>query len=301
MDNLQKLEQRRQELLKEYAKEQKKAILFLVGGLLFGLAYLINQTNVIFLVVGIIFVVIAIVFFGKASSYNQKFRTIIKKDLILELLKETFEDVRYDPHNFISVQTINNTGMVKRPDRYHGEDYIAGTYHGVKFQVSDVDLKERVETRDSKGNVHVSYQTYFKGRWYIYQFERHFNDMLKIVEGRGWQANTRNLVKIETESMEFNKKFAIFASNQEFGFYHITSSMIEKFLALEKLHRGSILYYLADNELHVGVNDRRDYMELSLKTPLNQEALKDFMVDIDLIAAIINELKLDTQKFKNQG
>ncbi|RJX25710.1 MAG: DUF3137 domain-containing protein [Acholeplasma sp.] len=300
MDNLEKLEQRRQELLKEYAKEQKKAILFLVGGLLFGLAYLIGQ-EIIFLLPGIIFVIIAIVFFGKAASHAQKFRTIIKQDLIIELLKDTFEDVRYEPSNFISIQTINNTGMVKRPDRYHGEDYIAGTYKGVKFQVSDVDLKERVETRDSKGNVHVSYQTYFKGRWYIYQFERHFDDMLKIVEGRGWQASTRSLVKVETESMEFNKKFAVFASNQEFGFYHITSSMIEKFLTLEKLHRGSILYYLAGNELHVGVNDRRDYMELSLKTPLNQEALKDFMVDIDLIPAIINELRLDTQKFKNQG
>ncbi len=300
MDNLQKLEERRLELLKDYGKEQKKAILFLVAGLLFGLAFLISQM-VLFLVIGIVFIVVSFVFFGKSASFAQKFRTIIKKDLIVGLLEETFEDVRYEPNNFISIQTINNTGMVKRPDRYNGEDYIAGSYKGVKFQVSDIDLKERVETRDSKGNVHVSYQTYFKGRWYIYQFERNFNDMLKIVEGRGWQANTRNLVKIETESMEFNKKFAIFASNQEFGFYHITSSMIEKFLTLEKLHRGSILYYLAGNELHVGVNDRRDYMELSLKTPLNPEALKDFMVDIDLIPAIINELRLDTQKFKNQG
>jgi hypothetical protein len=75
--------------------------------------------------------------------------------------------------------------------------------------------------------------------------------------------------------------------------------MIEKLMELEKLHRGSILYYYAGNELHIGVNDRRDYMELSVKTPINEDSLKTFMGDIDLIPAIINELRLDSSKFKN--
>ena len=75
--------------------------------------------------------------------------------------------------------------------------------------------------------------------------------------------------------------------------------MIEKLMELEKLHRGSILYYYVGNELHIGVNDRRDYMELSIKTPINEESLKTFMSDIDLIPAIINELRLDSSKFKN--
>jgi len=106
-------------------------------------------------------------------------------------------------------------------------------------------------------------------------------------------------VKVQTESIEFNKKFSIYATTQEYGFYHITSSMIEKLLELEKLHRGSILYYYVADKLHIGVNDRKDYMELSIKTPLNQESLKAFMSDIELIPAIINELRLDSQKFKN--
>ena len=67
----------------------------------------------------------------------------------------------------------------------------------------------------------------------------------------------------------------------------------------EKLHRCSILYYYVADKLHIGVNDRKDYMELSIKTPLNQESLKAFMSDIELIPAIINELRLDSQKFKD--
>lgn len=298
MDNLKKLEEKRLEIYEKYGKEQKVAIILIVVAIVFGIIGYMTEQVFIFLIAGGFFVA-AIVFFGKAAVHLQSFKTLVKKDLIVTLLKEQFENVYYDPKGFIPSSRIVSTGMVKRPDRFHGEDLIRGTYKGVNFEVSDVDLKERIETRDSKGNVTVSYQTYFKGRWYIYQFERRFKEVLKIVEGRGWNVNTKGLIKMDTESIEFNKKFSIYTSSQEYGFYHITSSMIEKLMELEKMHKGSILYYFANNELHIGVNDRRDYMELSLKTPINEASLKDFMVDIDLIPAIINELRLDSSKFKN--
>jgi len=196
------------------------------------------------------------------------------------------------------ISRINETGTVRRPDRFSGEDYIKGTYKDVNFEVSDVNLKQRVEHRDKNGNVRVTYETYFKGRWYIYRFKKQFDQILKIVEGRGSQVNKRNLEKFDTESIEFNKKFDIFASTKEFGFYLITSSMIEKLLELEKLHRGSILYCFMKDELHIGVNDSKDYMEFKLKTPINEESLGHFMSDIELIPAIVNEFRLDSVKFK---
>ena len=300
MNNLETLEIKRQELLKEYKKQQKRGIIFLILGLIIAALsfFLLMEGMVIGLAVAFGVGVVGFIFIGKAYNQMVSFRTIVKKDIILTLLKEQFDDVYYDPQGTIPIQTINETRMVKRPDRFHGEDYIKGSYKGINFELSDVDLKERVETRDSKGNVTVSYQTYFKGRWYIYQFPRKFPDALKIIEGRWTGADTRNMVKLQTESIEFNKKFSIYATTQEYGFYHITSSMIEKLLELEKLHRGSILYYYVADKLHIGVNDRKDYMELSIKTPLNQESLKAFMSDIELIPAIINELRLDSQKFK---
>ncbi|MDI6453410.1 DUF3137 domain-containing protein [Peloplasma aerotolerans] len=297
MKELVKLEEKRQKILADYRKEQKVAIILMLAAIAFGaLAYFFETFFFIFTAFAAI---IAFVFFGKAVVHLNSFKKLVKEELIMMLLKQQFEDVYYNHKDYIPSSRIVQTGMVKRPDRFHGEDYIKGSYKGVKFEVADVDLKERVERRDSKGNVSVSYQTYFKGRWYIYQFGRTFKEVLKIVEGRGYQVNTRGLVKVDTESIEFNKKFSIYASTQEYGFYHITSSMIEKFLELEKLHRGSILYYFSGNELHIGVNDRKDYMELSLKTPINEESLKSFISDIDLIPAIINELRLDSSKFKS--
>jgi hypothetical protein len=296
-ENLKTLEQKRLKLVEARSKDIKKGLLFLLGAILFAIIGAVTSFGPLFIIAIVIFLV-SVVFFGKSAMHSNVFKEFVKKDLVPTLLEESFEEVSYEPKSHISMDRINGTGLIKRPDRYQGEDLIKGSYKGVKFEVSDINLKERVETRDSKGNVQVSYQTYFKGRWYIYRYQKQFDEVLKIVEGRGGYANKRGLVKFETESMAFNKKFAIYASSKEFGFYLITSSMLEKLLELEALHRGSIVYCYQNNELHIGVNDRRDYMEFKLKTPINEKTLDIFMSDIDLIPSIINEFRLDSSKFK---
>ncbi len=296
-EKLQSIENRRLEIEKRHKKNILIGVLTLIPAILLGALGVTSELTV-FIILGIVIFIVSIFFFGRASAEASKFRKIIKRELIHALLAEEFEEVIYDPKSTIPVSRINGTGTIKRPDRFYGEDYIKGTYKGVGFEVSDVDLKQRVERRDQNGNVHVSYETYFKGRWYIYKFQKHFDQVLKVVEGRGNYVNRKNLVKFDTESIEFNKKFDIFATSQEFGFYLITSSMIEKLLELEKLHRGSILYCFMNNELHIGVNDRKNYLEFKLKTPINEETLDIFMSDIELIPAIINEFRLDSVKFK---
>lgn len=299
MTNLAKFESKRVEILSLYQKDLKIGTLLVVLAVLVGLiSFFLNLGPVIIL--GFVIFAISTVFFGKGYRHHQAFRSIVKSNIVTELLQSSFDEVTYHPKAYVNISRINQTEMIRRPDRFNGEDLITGKYKEVSFEVSDIDLKQRVETRDSKGNVHVSYQTYFKGRWYIFRFERRFTEILKIGEGSSFHMGRRNLVKIDTESIEFNKKFQIFATSQEFGFYLITSSMLEKLMQLEKMHRGSIHYCFMNNELHVGVNDNKDYMELSIKKPINEETIKSFMSDIDMIPAIINELRLDSQKYKNQ-
>lgn len=294
MEKYQVLENKRKEKLGEYKKARNIAIIFFVIGIL---ALIFIVQNEIFLFIGGALIVVAIIFIGKSANLKNKYRDFIKQELIKELLEGEFDEVTYLPRQMISISKINEVGLVKKPDRYNGEDYISGKYKGVAFEVSDINLKEERVTTDSKGNTHVTYETYFKGRWYIYRFNRRFNEVLKISEGRFNTVYTRGLTKLETESIEFNKKFRIFTSNEEFGFYHITPAMIHKLLELESMHRGTIHFCIIRNELHIGVNDNYDYMEFPLNKPVNEQSIKNFMADIDLIPAIINELRLDSQKY----
>ena len=297
MDNLEQLEKKRLEAVQTLSKERKRSLYAFIPGILITAAGYFTQ--VVELMYGGIFVIlIGIVLIVIAYANINAFSKSVKEKLIFALLKDAYDDVVYNEHGGIPLNEILKTDVVKRPDRYSMEDYFTATYKGIKFETSDIDFKERVQHRDSKGHTYYTYESYFKGRWIKYKFEKNFKEGLKIIESR-FGFNKRGYEKFDTESIEFNKKFTIYATSKEYGFYQITSAMIEKLLKLEKMHRGQIVYCFINDELHIGINDRKDYLEVSYRQPITKEGLKPVIDDIELIAAIINEFRLDSHKFKN--
>lgn len=296
-EKLAQIEAKRKKLYDQYSSQIKKAtqialIMIVVLALIFWLLVDLRSVSIFFF--GLL--IIPIIMGASASKYARTFREIIKTELITVVLEDKFEDVMYNQHQSISQSVIDFTGLVKRPDRFQGEDYIRGTYNGVQFETSDVELRERVERVDSKGRRTVSYPVYFKGRWYVFRFEKTLDGAMKICES--YPNSRQGLEKFDTESIQFNKKFRLYATDKQFAFYHLNPLMMEKLLELEKLHRGQIYFYYAGNELHIGVNDNQDYLEMPFKREINQNSIKTFEGDIDLIPAIIKEMKLDSKKFK---
>lgn len=285
------LEKKRKDLFSQYSRNIMIAVILAI--IIIGLFILLLESGFFFI---LFLLIIPIFFVVKAVGLSNKFKETIKNELVHIVLEDKFDDAYYDRHQSIPQGVIDQTGLVKRPDRFSGEDYIKGTYKGVAFEVSDVTLRERVEHVDSKGNRTVTYPVYFKGRWYIYKFPKTFKGTLKVCEKHPNEA--RGLEKVETESIAFNKKFKLYASDKQYAFYHLTPIMMEKLLDLEKMHRGSIYFYYTGNELHIGVNDSQDYMEIPFRKAIDEKAMKAFEGDVDLIPAIINELKLTSDKFK---
>ena len=291
LKKIEPLEKKRKELFAQFSKNMLIAVILTI--IIVGLFILFLEQGFYFV---LFFLIVPIFFVLKAQSYANKFKETIKNELVHLVLNDKFDDVYYDRHQSIPQGVIDQTGLVKRPDRFSGEDFIKGTYKGVSFEVSDVTLRERQEHVDSKGHRTVTYPVYFKGRWYVYKFPKTFKGTLKICETR--PNNAKGLEKLDTESMAFNKKFKLYASDKQYAFYHLTPIMMEKLLELEKLHRGSIYFYYTGNELHIGVNDSQDYLEIPFRKAIDEKAMKAFEGDVDLIPAIINELKLTSDKFK---
>jgi hypothetical protein len=251
------------------------------------------------IIIGFILFITSSYFFIQSNKHLSAFRALFKNELIHELLHEKFDETTYQHQGSIPIERINETKMIRKPDRFHGEDYIKGEYKGITFEVSDVHLEERVTSSNGKTTT-TSYQTYFRGRWYIFTLKKLFRETLKITEGPAYSVHKKDLEKVETESIEFNQKFSVYASSNNFGFYIITPTMIEKFLNIEKKQRGSVLFYLKNNELHIGINDKKDYLELSIKKEVTKESITHLADDIDLITFIFHELQLDSTKFNLQ-
>ncbi|MDY0276933.1 MAG: DUF3137 domain-containing protein [Acholeplasma sp.] len=305
MENIYKeLEQKRKELHDQYDKYRKKAIPFVIS-LLVGIALFIismNNDGDVFSLFGIIFGFVGFIgmgiYFGKASKFKSDFSKLVKSEFVDKILSEQFQQYEYHQHNHVSIGKINDAGLVRRPDRYRGEDLIIGSYNGVSFSVSDITLEEKHVTRTKNGTT-VTYVTYFKGRWYTYKFPKKFNQTLKIVEGGNIHTTTQGLRKYETEMIEFNKKFSIFASDEQFFFYIVNPYLIERLMMLENAHRGRIYYCIKNDELHIGINDGSDSLEVTFNKQINAESFKRFTEDIVLIKNIIEEFRLDNVKFKN--
>ena len=80
-------------------------------------------------------------------------------------------------------------------------------------------------------------------------------------------------------------------------YYFLTPVMIMKLLEIEKLFKGTIQFVLNSDCFYVFINNSGDSLEFSMKRPIDENFINILKSQINLASAIINELKLDTEKF----
>lgn len=245
--------------------------------------------------------IVGFIFLILAANIKRDYDRFVKSTVIDGLIKNMYEEASYSPNQMMDIGYIRSLGLYKRPDRWFGEDYFQGTYKGVKFACSEVTLQEERESTDSKGNTRYYYVNYFNGRFYSFTFEKVFKERLQIMERRSNGRVSGKLTKFETESIEFNKKFNTYATDQHYVFYQLTPLIQLNLLQFESMHRGTIQALYQRNTLDIAVNDSKDTLNLSLKNPLTKESLAPVMAEIQMPAAIINEFNLDSDKFKELG
>lgn len=305
--DLETLELERQRIYKEQQKYVKIAIPFIIVAVILivlGVFFHIqmNRSGIVFFVLGAALVFVAIIINSIGYSKANPFKKTFKKQVIETMLKNKYEKVEYMPEHSMGLNQILSTGLVKRPDRWHGEDYITGQFKGVNFTVSEFKLEDRRTTTDSKGRTTTYYETYFLGRWFVFQFNRNFEHQLRIIEKNffGFSFAPKGFSKVETESIGFNKKFSIESTDKQHAFYIITPSMIEKIITVEEAFSGSISMLWRGNELHIAVNDSRNTLEPKISRPLDDEGIKFYSREIDIMGDIIEYFGLNRVKFTKE-
>lgn len=288
------------EIEQERKSTQKKFIILLLIGiaaLVAAVLFGFTVTEVLLFIFGIIGMIFIIISFAIRKGFNNKF----KRNIISILVKEELgDDAVYNPTGGINLNLIMSHKMYEHPDRCNMEDYIKATYNDVEYSMCDAHFQERHVTHDSKGNRRVEYITYFKGRIIHVQLNRDLNTRLKIVEGHPRGFNHYGLEKFETELIDFNKKYDTYVNDKERAFYMLTPVMLQKLLELERLFKGSIQYSFEDNSFMVFINNNGDSLEVSLGKKLDEKNLNIYRGQIQLAATIINEFKLDSDKYQRE-
>ncbi|WP_162163867.1 DUF3137 domain-containing protein [Acholeplasma hippikon] len=299
-EKLRELEAQRLVILAEQKKYNKRAIpFFVIGAIGFLLGIAFPDTGALFMVIGFVLIIIGAIVASIGYKHIAQFNQMFKSNLITSLLKANYDNVTYEPKGHIPLDVFLKTGLTRKPDRWRGEDFISGEKNGVKFQVSEFHLEDRHVRRDSKGNTYVTYETFFKGRFFMFEFKRIFKHDLRISEKGLLNISFNNfgLKKIETESIAFNKKFSVLTGDDQHAFYIITPVMLEEIQRIERLFKGTIALLFQGNRLYVAINDNKNTLEPNIKVPLTGQSLDYYLVDILIMQEMIHAFDLDGSKF----
>lgn len=231
------------------------------------------------------------------------YRHAYKAYFVDRILRQMFTDVYYDHAKGLGSAVLLETRMIGTGDAYSSNDLTMGTYKNVKFAQADVHIQ--VEERDNDGNSH--YVTVFMGRWMIFEFPKKFNFRMAVASKKFGGAlqlrrgkNDRKFQKIETESVDFNRNFVIYAEDGFEAFYILDPAFMTKIENIAKEHPRCMLCFY-DNRLYVGINDGNDSFEPPAPSkPIDEQAesakiMKDIKVVTDLVEGLSLEKKLFTE------
>jgi hypothetical protein len=279
-----------------FAKRQsERKIIFGFLALVVGILLIISGTQIGF-VFGIMLIVSAIVIFAMGGTQFSRLNKRFKKEVITSLLEEHVENGYFDPDRGLSPSEVYATEFIKRADRFHSEDYLSGSIGGVKFYSSDVKLEER-HVQYTKNGTRTYYVTYFLGRVFIFDFNKSFDGYLYVLE-KGRPLRRRKYDKIKLESVEFNKRFKTYSTNEHSAFYVLTPHFMESLLNLEQKNKGYIGFSFIENKLYIGINNFKDTFELKLFRKLDQSVIEEFKRELLVVTDIIEELNLNQNIFK---
>ena len=245
----------------------------------------------------VIGIVAGAILIGIGSSMKTKLSNEFKQKFVVNLVKEVYPDSVYNPKGGLSISQMLEPGLLSRPDRHYTEDYLKATYDGVPFEMCDFTFQERHTTTDSKGHTRTYYVTYAQGRFMIFDFKREFNQVLKVVENSYLGLTSRGLEKVETESIDFNKKFKTYTSNPLTAFYVLTPQIQLKLMELESKFKGSIYFAYMKGKMYVVIADGVSILDVNASKQISLDTLKVLESQLNLPAAIIKELGLSDTKF----
>ena len=221
-----------------------------------------------FVIIGLITLTIIAM---KGNGTNQKkLKALYKETFVYQLLNQHFQDVYYNWEQGMDQMLIRNSGVCRLGNRYHSEDYLNAVYHGIRFQQADVTIQYHTSSGRSS---HTT--TYFQGRMFCFEYPMKQSMAVQIYSKNfpyaGEPASGVQHRKLQLESVDFNKAFAVRALSDHDAFYILTPQMMERLQMLRSKY-GSITLVFDRGYVMVGLNTKMDSFDAKLSRPIDYQA-----------------------------
>lgn len=284
--------------------KRKKAMIFSILMVIpFAIAF-IAMINTIFgdsigdspvsIIVLAVSILIFLIFGGFSYKFFNEYKKYYKQNFVKLALEGMFDDLIYEPTKSISKSEIEATHIIRRGNKFSGDDYISALYHGVPFVHSDITIQQ--ETSNGKNTTTT---TYFKGKWMAFDFNKAFSEYVIIVEKKGGaiiDKKTNN--KVEMESIEFNNKFKVYATDDHTAFYLITPQFLTSLEKLRDNTDGQLILAFINGKLHIALHTNKNSLEPKLFVKVDTKVVNSIRDELKVITDFLDALAVDKPNFR---
>jgi hypothetical protein len=231
---------------------------------------------------------------ANVALYKSRLKQIIGSSIVRGVLADRFELKVYAPENHIKSGIIRRTRLIPDFNKTSGSDLVIGSYKGVRFKFSDVHLEHE------SGQKFKTRTTRFKGQWLILELKKDLPWRLVLRE-RGLD-NKLAKSTVETENIEFNKRFHIQAQDSLTAFKIFTPHFMEYILKADNRASARTFMNFDGRQVHVALHNGRDLFEIKGKKShfaVNNIATLRMQMrwDVNYITSVIDELLYNENLF----
>lgn len=296
----------------EYKKKAMKLIIAfscvsVVGALLWLLDFLFfcemlgDESGSIISLFGILMMVAGIVgIFIMVGRLNAKFKSdfssFFTTDVLGAFYKEGYESF---PGQGLTYDEMNASQVFTTPDFYKSQNLFVTSYKGIKIRSSNFCFTYVHEYKDKDGHVQKVIVDH-NGRGYIFEIPRKFDHFFISLEKGASSELYRTPTsrsKVEFESLDYNKKFNSYSSDQTFAFYMMTPQVQLALLDFDEKINSKVVFSLNENKMYVFLNEFSSKVHISILKKVTEKDIDNYLIELRLPLVLLDSLDLDKNKY----
>ncbi len=254
--------------------------------------------------------VLAILAFTINYFIYQGFVRTFKSKIMHDLVEALIPGASYNPTGHIPQGDFTASQIETRScNRFKGEDLVEGKIGNILVQFSEIEASH-VETTIQKGRPKEKKSILYKGLFFTFSLPISLNQNTLILDDKAEALLGKNITQffqkrmaptgyslVQLESLEFEKKFAVYSKDQIKSRVLLTPATMKKLYAFISKFKSPTEISFQDDKIYVALKHNKDLFEPRLFGPivsmndLNEiykiiHFVENFHINIDLISKV---------------
>ena len=221
----------------------------------------------------------SVVCLWRAITARSRYRAGFKENLVKAELSKIFGNVQYEPGGALDEESMRELGFFANWDLMNGNDLLAAEYKGIRFSQCDLVMREKYtvkvriqvnlggsfddEDEDGRARVKTRYRDVFRGRAMRFESPREYGGTTRVVHKNFAGKVTGGGERVETEFVEFNENFRVFASSGVDALETLKPQVIEAIFWLTRAVSAPVALHFSGRRTHAFLSTKRDAFDVS--------------------------------------